>query len=210
MGASRVVNVTGRAAAMMGRVLSTAIQAGIPEHGVRSIEAALGAAFAVRVAKLDDDHDPAYLHPGRTVLILLEDVGVVDAAVLSAAALAETLQPELAAPVPDDPALDPACAEILEEVPIPDRDGELLLERLVVASDAARLVALAERLDHVRHLHLTDRSRWTQLHAETCDVYLPIAARTDPTLARRLERWCETFEARFLGASDERRPGVRG
>ncbi|MFS8638967.1 MAG: hypothetical protein FWJ74_12830 [Gemmatimonadota bacterium] len=198
---------TGRAAAMMSRVLSTAVLAGIPERGVRSIETALGAALSVRVAKLDDDHDPAYLHPGRTVLILLEDVGVTDAAVLSAAALAETLQPELAAPAPVDPALDPASLEILEEVPIPAREGEQLLERLVVASKGARLVALAERLDHARHLHLTDRSRWATIHAETCEVYLPVAVRTDPTLARRFRRWCDVFEERFLHQRSEQRSG---
>lgn len=183
---------------MSNRVVSTAIQAGIGERGVRSIEVALDAALAVRVARLDDDHDPAYLHPGRTVLILLEDVGIVDPAVLSAAALAETLQPELAAPAPDDPALVPASLALLDEVPIPARDGERLLEHLVTASEGARLIALAERLDHARHLHLTDRSRWAAIHAETCEVYLPVAVRTDATLARRLRRWCDAFAERFL------------
>ncbi len=197
----------GRAAAMMNRVVSAAIQAGIPQRGVRSIEVALEAALAVRVARLDDDHDPAYLHPARTILILLEDVGIIDPVVLSAAALTETLDPELAAAPPDDPALEPESLELLDEVPVPARDGERLLENLVTASEAARLIALAERLDHARHLHLTDRGRWTWVHAETCEVYLPVAMRTDATLARRLRRWCDAFAERFLGG--EGGPGPR-
>ncbi|HEX6938654.1 MAG TPA: hypothetical protein VF158_04530 [Longimicrobiales bacterium] len=195
----------GRAAAMTARVLEAAARAGIAEPGVRSIEAALDAAMQPRIRRLADDHDPAYLHPGRTVLILLEDAGVTDPAVLSAGALTESLRPDLAAAPPAAVRLAPDTLELLAEVPTPAHDRDTLLERLVSASAPARLVALAERLDHVRHLHLLGRSHWAPLHRETRDIYLPVADRTDPTLARRLRYWCTTFAERFLPDAGTRR-----
>ncbi len=191
----------GRAEAMANRVAGAARRAGTPEPGIRSIDAALRAAMRPRIERLADDHDPDFLHPGRTVLILLEDLGITDAATLCAGALAETLRPELrAGPLPARAALAPGTIELLEEVPVPARDGAALLERLVTASEPARLVALAERLDHARHLHLGRRDRWMPLHRETCELYLPLAERSHPTLARRLRWWCRTFARRFLDA----------
>ncbi|HEX7120697.1 MAG TPA: hypothetical protein VF212_18030 [Longimicrobiales bacterium] len=191
---------------MTRRVLDAAARAGVPAPGRRSIEAALDAAMRPRILRLDDDHDPLYLHPGRTALILLEDVGITDPAVLSAGALAETLRPDLAAEPPAESSLAPGTLDILHEVPLPQRDRDTLAERLVTASAPARLVAVAERLDHARHLHLLDRSLWTPLHRETREVYLPVADRTDPTLTRRLLRWCTAFAERFLAAYEHRAP----
>ena len=107
MEAPGAVSTGGRAGAMAARVADTARRAGVSEVGVRSIVAALDTAMRPRSERLDDDHHPDYLHPARTVLILLEDAGVVDPATLSAAALTETLRPELAAEV----LRQAACAE---------------------------------------------------------------------------------------------------
>lgn len=242
MEAPGAVSTGGRAGAMAARVADTARRAGVSEVGVRSIVAALDTAMRPRSERLDDDHHPDYLHPARTVLILLEDAGVVDPATLSAAALTETLRPELAAEVPKGPragshaqpvaeatatsrdrpareagaepdgsgkhadtsllapgTLAPGTLDILAEVPCPRTDPDTLLERLVTAPESARLVALAERLDHARHLHLGDRAAWAGLHRETCEIYLPVAERTHDVLARRLRWWCGTFAERFLG-----------
>lgn len=190
----------GRAAAMSARIAAAARRAGVPDPGVQAIEQALRTAMRPRAERLRDEHHPDYLHPGRTVTILLEDLGIADPAVLAAGALAETLRPELAAPA-DAPEteLPAGTLELLRDVPVPARAGDALLERLASAPTPARLVALAERLDHARHLHLDDRRRWAPLHRETHDVYLPIAARTHPTLERRLRWWCATFARRFLG-----------
>lgn len=242
MEAPGAVSTGGRAGAMAARVADTARRAGVSEVGVRSIVAALDAAMRPRSERLDNDHHPDYLHPARTVLILLEDVGVVDPAALSAAALAETLRPELAVKVLTEPragsrapsvaeaaatsrdrpvreagagpdgsagradtsslppgSLAPGTLDILAEVPCPRTDPDTLLERLVTAPEPARLVALAERLDHARHLHLGDRAAWAGVHRETCEIYLPVAERTHDVLARRLRWWCGTFAERFLG-----------
>lgn len=184
-----------RAEAMLARLLDSARNVGIDDDGALVVERAYRAAMAPRAARIQDDHAPAFLHPGRTALILMDDLGVADADVVAAGALAETVFLELAA---HEAGVDPAPAAILDELPVPARDGELLLERLVVAPEAVRLVALAERLDHARHLHLEPDLDWHAFHHETCAIYAPIAERAHPTLARRFAWWCRTFERRFL------------
>src|SRR5690606_23693979 len=79
---------SGRAAATAGRVVAAARRAAVPEAGMPSLEQALKIAMRPREERLPDDHHPDFLHPGRTVLILLEDLGITDAAILSAGALA--------------------------------------------------------------------------------------------------------------------------
>jgi len=188
-----------RARAMAQRLADTAEHAGLAAADVALIERAFDLAMQPRIERIADDHDPDFLHPARTTLILLEDVGCRDARTLAAGALCETVRLELAVPIARvEAALDPAVRALLDEVPVPERAGEELLERLVTAGQDARLIALAERLDHARHLHLRPAAGWPAFHALTCDVYLPLASRADPTLERRLRWWCGMFARRFL------------
>jgi (p)ppGpp synthase/HD superfamily hydrolase len=188
-----------RAEAMARRLQRTTALAGLDESGRRGVEAAFRAAMEPRIRLLPDDHHPAYLHPARTVLILLSDLGIRDPAVLAAGALCETLDPHLATPsAAAATAAGPRAAALLRQVPAPASAGERLLESLVTADAAALLVALAERLDHARHLHLRDAADHAPLHHQTCAVYLPLAARAHPVLDRRYRWWCRTFAARFL------------
>ena len=144
-------------------------------------------ALVHRLAVLEDEEHFEALHPSRTVLILLDDCAVVDADVLSLAPLVES----------EHGALRVASAEAAL-VPTLDSSGELLTEDLVSAPVDVRTVALAERLDHARHLHLRDRSAWVAFHQTIAETYAPIAGRTHPQLARRFEWWLETFRRRFL------------
>jgi len=184
---------------MAERLAGEAEHAGLAPADVALVERAFDLAMQPRIERIADDHDPDFLHPARTVLILLEDAGCLDARTLAAGALCETVRLELAVPSARvEAALDPAVRALLDEVPVPERAGEDLLERLVTAGEHARLIALAERLDHARHLHLRPAAGWQAFHALTCDVYLPLASRTDPTLERRLRWWCGMFARRFL------------
>jgi (p)ppGpp synthase/HD superfamily hydrolase len=189
------------------RVLRTAGELAVPAAGLELVGTAYHAARRHREACLDDDHDPHYLHPGRTALILMLDTGEADPIVLAAAALAETQRPELAAPDEDvwseadgtdgtvREALDRAL-ELRRRVPSPS--AEDLVERLVVAEPALRRVAVAERLDHARHAHMWLEGRGDAVLLDEVErVYEAVARRTHPRLAQRFERWARGARRRL-------------
>ena len=155
-----------------------------------------------RGARFEDDHDPAFLHPGRSALILLIDLEKTDLRPLAAALLHDSDDADLTPAIPAiEEALDRyappsiGVGELLEDVAsLPETQDDSLAERLVLLDDDLRAAALAERLDHLRHLHLRDvdpaaRAGWR----EARDVWLPVAERTDPVLARRYGWWVRRF-----------------
>ena len=88
-------------------------------------------------------------------------------------------------------------AERVARVPLPD--AEDLAERLLLAEPDVQLIALAERLDHLRHAHLWhDVEARRAAHASAARVYARIAERVHPTLARRYRWWCDMFERNYL------------
>jgi hypothetical protein len=185
-----------RAAAMVQRV-TLECSAVLAHADVASIRAAVTAALRVRDQAIASDHDPRYLHPARTVLILLADAACRDADVLAAAAFVESLPG--ATDRPDASCLTPRARALLAAVPLPEHAGDELLEQLVTAEPAATCIAVAERLDHARHLHLMSDVPAAPFHAGIQAVYLPVAEHTCPPLARRLERWTRAFARRRFG-----------
>lgn len=191
-----------RARAMGERVLRTAREVGTPEAELPLLERAYALAMAPRLDARLGSHDPHLLHPGRSALILLLDTAEVRGAVLAAAMLAESERPELGASAARareglmEREVGAAAAEAAlawaAEVPMPG--DEDLAERLVVADEEVQRAALAERLDHLRHAHLWgDPERARSAHARAVEVYLPVAERVHPVLARRYLWWCEAF-----------------
>ena len=180
----------------MGRRVDRRARAlGIPDDGRRLLARTHAVAMIPRDRIADDDHDPVYLHPGRSALILLLDVQETDPIVVAAAMGVDS---ESAAYAPERSALDAHVRALAEQVP--SAGSEDLAERLVVADDRVRRVALAERLDHLRHAHLWDdvvaRRR---AHAEAREIYAAVAHRTHPALAHRYDWWCRMFGSRHLG-----------
>ncbi len=121
------------------------------------LSAAHALAMEPRSRPGDDDHHPLFLHPGRTVLILLRDAArhrlrgdgrccghrAEDAPFrLDSGVVREHLGDDV--------------ADLVEAVPLPGLEEAGLAEALVTSDEAVRLVALAERLDHARHGHLRD------------------------------------------------------
>jgi hypothetical protein len=188
-----------RAAAMVERVTLESTHH-LGDAGAAGVRRAVTAALLHRDTRVEDDHDSRLLHPARTVLILLADASCRDVATLAAAAFVDSQDPELA---PDGgtaaDVIGVDAARLLHGVPLPAglADDELL-ERLVCAADGAALIAVAERLDHARHLHLRPELPWKEWHAQIQDAYAPAARRLSPLIARRLERWAEAFRVRRL------------
>jgi (p)ppGpp synthase/HD superfamily hydrolase len=185
---------------MARRLADEAREAGVPGAGARRVAVAFQLAMARRAALLPE-HDPDYLHTGRTVLILLRDAASRDDILLAAGALLDSLRPELApTPAEVEAAVGAEVAALLARVPTPAAAGDALLEELLAADEAVRTLALSERLDHARHLHLRPVGEREEAYRETCESYAPIAGRTHAVLERRYRWWCGMFAARYLGS----------
>ena len=191
---------TDRAEAMARRLARTARRLGIPDERWPRLRTAFDVGMKRRLARRLDDHHPDYLHPSRTALILMDDAVITDLPTLAAALVTETRDAGLAPEPGELDALGAEAAAVAAAVPRPDREGDRLLEALLAAPRGAQLVALAERLDHARHLHLRGRGEWVAYHDVTRAVYAPLAARVDAALMARLGWWCTTFRRRFLDA----------
>ena len=154
--------------------------------------------LAMRPRSGMDDHHPAYLHPGRSALILLHDVEDLPPESIPLAVLHES----------EDEGLRPEASDVLQvfgaemvqhvtDLPLPG--DEALTERLVLLSRAQLLAALVERLDHLRHFHMRPEleERWSSAWEEVRGVWLPVAQRTDARLTRRFAHWERTFAKRL-------------
>jgi hypothetical protein len=137
------------------------------------------------------------LHPARSALILLQDAEVRDAVLLTAAALSESEYAEMR-PRPEDirrlfgAGVADLCALL------PAADDEELTEKLVTLPNDVALIAMAERLDHARHLKFRDPSCWVRGYEQVEAVYLPVCSRISEPLARRFERWARGFRKQQL------------
>jgi hypothetical protein len=122
-----------------------------------------------------------------------------DPDVLLAATLVDSARPDLDLPLEDaEEEAGPRAIEIARRVragPPPDSDR---LEWLVQLDGDALLVALAERLDHARHLHLAPAATWPDFHRRFAKADLPAASRSDARLAWRMQWWHDSFARRFL------------
>lgn len=190
---------------MAGRIAATLEEAGFAREGLDLVGAAHRLAMEPRRRALSDDHHPDFLHPGRTVLVLLLDTALRDAGALAAAALVESQHPDLRVPDADIRSrLGTEVAARVAAVPLPEAGG--LAEALVTADPEVRLVALAERLDHCRHARFwPDRQAQEEIHHQAETVYGPVAERTDERLARRFAHWSGAFArtlAREAGSAD--------
>lgn len=190
-----------RADAMADRLRRTADWRGLGRPDAMRLADCFLSAMRHRAASIRDDHHPDYLHPARTALILLDDAGVRDPAVLFAAVLQDTSRPDLAMPADEVERIGgPAAAAVIRLLPSPEVDPREIMELLVTLPPGVLALYLAAQLDHVRHLHLGDRSRWRDGHTRVTDGLIPLAHRCHPTLARRFERWAGAFRRRFLEA----------
>lgn len=165
----------------------------LSESDANIVRGALADALALRDAAIEDDHDPRYLHPARTIRILIADGECRSVSALAAAAFVDTVDPALAPEAPARP-----LRLLVDAVPHPARDGDELLERIVTADIDVGLIAIAERLDHARHLHMRSDLDWPSFHGQVRSVYVPAARRLSALMSRRLERWADAFERRLI------------
>ncbi len=190
------------------RISSAAKQSGLSPTDIGRVLTAYAIAMGPREvgprAAASDQH-PSFLHPGRTVLILLQDVEESDPRALALGALAES-RDILWSVTDTDAALalqvfGEQGTEVLDwwrALPFPNWFGsdeeetatEEYTERLVTAAEPQQRIVLAEALDHLRHAHLwVDGSEQTRAADLASTVLGPVAERLHPTLGRRYEWW---------------------
>ena len=188
---------------MADRVDRTAVAAGVDRSGRDLIGTAMEAAKAPRLAVIHDDHDPDYLHPGRTALVLLDDVGLTDPLALAAACVLDTRRGDLEPP--DREVTERVSADVTAFRSAVPRPGTVtLLEDLLGSEPDVVLVALAERLDQVRHAHMWgDLGEARAAHREAFEVYLKMAERVHARLAARYTHWCRAFSEGYLSNTPE-------
>ena len=185
-----------RAALMAGSVARAARAAGLDDEGFELLARAHALAMSPRISALADDHHPAFLHPGRAILLLLRDVGPLPVTTLAAAAVHETVDEELRVSEAGVRAeLGDGVADLVASLPRPA--GDELTERLVTLGEQARLAALAERLDQLRHAHLRPDRDWRAAWQEAGAVWLPVAERTHARLADRFRAWHRAYGRRL-------------
>ena len=181
-----------RATLMHQRVIDRYAREAVGRGEIDRVSRSLMLALSHRDALLADDHHIDLLHPARTLLILMDDAGVMDAVVLALAALVESEKPEMAGTAAQPTSHRTAV------VPTRFTTGrDSLLEELLALEPALVDVALAERLDHARHLHLRPRADWGPGFALEEAVYLPLAERRGGLVGRRYARWERAFRARM-------------
>ena len=188
----------GERAGHLARSVAEALRAaGIVGSPADLVMRSFAVAMEPRLRFLDDEHHPAYLHPGRSALILLRDVGPSAEDALALAAIHESADETLRVETERVRAeLGDRLADARLSLPLPG--AEDLLERLIVLDAEGRLAALAERLDQLRHLHLRGGSQhWPSIYEETRLIWLPVACRTHPVLGRRFGHWVRTFAKRL-------------
>jgi len=180
---------------MSASVVNALRSIGLAPDALDLVQHAHELAMGPRVDLLEDDHHSAYLHPGRTVLILVRDVGHAHAESLAISALLESESESLRVDSRQiESEIGEQVARALAEIPAPG--DERLVERLV--SLPLRLAALAERLDQLRHAHLhPDAKWWATIHEETTRAWLPVAERTHERVAQRYRHWHRTFASRL-------------
>ncbi|HSK20450.1 MAG TPA: hypothetical protein VK912_14955 [Longimicrobiales bacterium] len=188
----RLTTVRTRAQSMLERVTIEA-RAALPAAGANIVRGALAESLARRDAAIDDDHDPRYLHPARTIRIMIADGDCRSVDALAAAAFVDTVDPTLAPAPPAE-----RLRAIVTEVPRPEDAGDELLERIVTADLDVALITVAERLDHARHIHLRSDIDRAAFHAQIRATYVPAARRVSARIARRLDRWADAFERRLI------------
>jgi len=188
----------GRAGEMAASIRSTARSAGLTPADTDRVLTAFELAMAPRMLGPTDDHHPASLHPRSSILILIRDTDCSSCDTLSLAALIESEDLPLSAPDAEvSRAVGAALADRRRACPHPGTPK--LLERLVELPESARLAALAERLDHLRHYHLRDDLEpiWRARYDEVIAAWAPFARHVHPVLARRYDHWIRSFGRRL-------------
>lgn len=186
----------GRGAAMVARIGSELRMRGIDASGQGLVREVLVRVLEGRTALPGGEEDPAFLHPARTILILMDDAALLDPVALAASSLIDRWigfpchLPESAC------GLLPSGIRAFWDLLPPGRAGETDPDRLREALERLpvplRAGVLSSGLDRIRHLHLDVAGGPVSAGGvieEARGVLAPMAEHTFPVLDRRFRWW---------------------
>ncbi len=189
---------------MAARIEQALRGAGLDAAGVGRVLEAHREAGVHRAGHLPpDEDDPRWLHPGRNVIILLDDQGIVDAGVLALAAGVDQGAPELMHPGVREEAEGAGVPFLPGGLGGPDpelRAEEEWLSAAVELPGPMLALVVADALDFLRHLHLAPAGPGRAVAAGRGGrLVLPLAERLGGRLERRLRWWCSRVGAGLAG-----------
>jgi hypothetical protein len=213
-------------AARLERTLAAAGLGAAEAHRILEAHDAAGVHRAMLLPP--DEDDPRWLHPGRNILILMEDGGVREAEWLALVAGLDQGRPALVDPRVRDQAVArglPPFLPVISDRGLPpggrdlegrDPEGQdpeapphvglpddAWCESVLLLDADGLATVLADALDHLRHLHLqpagSDRARVARWAAEWL---LPLAVRSGGTLERRFRWWCSRVGKGLAASGD--------
>jgi len=186
---------------MAERLQGALVDAGCPPTQLSPVLESFEEATLVRSHAGIGEQDPRFLHPGRTLLILLEDAQERDLELLAAAPWVETMERELltrGGVGRSGPSA--AVRQILDRVPVlsgglggeaEEASESAWIEALLGLEPPLLALSLSEALDQLRHLHLRpkDDPVPARVAARAEAVLVPLAERLGGTLGRRFRWW---------------------
>jgi hypothetical protein len=182
---------------MQRRLERVVASAGLAPEDAELVMASFRAAMHMRGAWVVEEADHRFLHPARSLLVLLQDGVERRPDLLAAAPLVESVEPHLVGEVVMG-APEP-IRTVLSGLPrLPGglggragSDAEARwVEDLVLAEPGMQGLVLSEVLDQLRHLHLRPDGPFRNRILKRVEVVLvPLADRVGGSLGRRMGWW---------------------
>jgi hypothetical protein len=202
---------------MQGRLERVLGSAGLAPEDVEGVTTSFQMAIHLRSAYVGGEADHRFLHPARSLLVLLEDGGERGPDLLAAAPLVESVEPQLVG-VEVQEAPHP-IRTLLRGLPIlpgglggtAGEDVEAgWLEALVLVEPGMQRLILSEALDQLRHLHLRPDGPFRDRILRRAErVLVPLAQRAGGGLDQRF-RWWWSRVGRHLGSAAPSAPEATG
>jgi guanosine-3',5'-bis(diphosphate) 3'-pyrophosphohydrolase len=181
--------------------LKDALSPHLDSDALAFVRQAYELAADVHATQMRDEGTPYILHPLRVAMSLVDELDVTSPTLIAAALLHDVIEdsPEYYArgSVTRDDIASAFGEEVAEVVLLLSKFEDVTLPDYLAAIEAAArtgapLVKLADRLDNLRFLTHSPKTRKIHNYIRTTEIfYLPMARRTNGYLYNELTRWLE-------------------
>lgn len=173
-----------------------------PEDQRGKIREALAVSEECHKGQTRDEGTSYIVHPIRVGLILLDELGIIDAESIITALLHDVVEDSDIAEEELEARFGAKVAHAVKMLTKPvdddlskDERNKLYMESLAKAEPAIQRIKLSDRLDNVRGLHLSPNvSKHGKYWKETQELYIPFARNSGSKyLYEALRKWCDKF-----------------